>query len=114
MGPRAFQVATEPLDCAALSATQDLGVARRTDGLHDLEDTLAHAIFTYLGVGAHQLKRLALDSGGHFLLERRAPFAEALAVADRHRPAGQRIGRHLVEEVRHRYVEHLGELVEPA
>src|SRR5262249_39950092 len=62
----------------------------------------------------HQLQRLALDQGILLLLERRAGFAEALAAAARHRPARQRIRRHLVEEVRHRYIQHLGELIEAA
>src|SRR5829696_6874997 len=99
---------------AALWAVQHLGVAGRADGLDHLEDALADAAFADLVVGAHQLQRLALDQRILLLLERRAGLAEALAAAARHRPARQRVGRHLVEEVRNRHVEHLGELVKPA
>ena len=48
------------------------------------------------------------------LRERCAGLAEALAATARHGPARERVGWHLVEEVRHRYVQHLGELVKPA
>src|SRR5215212_4891863 len=99
---------------ARLTAAQHLGIARHTHGLDHLEDALANAAFTDLVVGAHQLERLALDQRILLLLERRAGLAEALATAARHRPARQSVGRHLVEEVRHRHVEHLGELVKPA
>src|SRR5215216_7688557 len=103
-----------PCGLLALTAAQHLGVAGRADGLDHLEDALADAAFADLVVGAHQLERLALDQRILLLLERRAGLAEALAAAARHRPARQRVGRHLVEEVRHRHVEYLGELVKPA
>src|SRR5919109_1245540 len=91
----------------ALAAAQHLGMACRTYGLDHFEDALAHAAFADLVVGAHQLERLALDQRILLLLERRAGLAEALAAAARHRPARQGVGGHLVEEVRHRHVEHL-------
>src|SRR6185312_6564885 len=103
-----------PPDLAALAAAQDLGVAGGADGLDHLEDALAHAVFADLVVGPHQLQRLALDQRILFLLERRGGLAEALLAAARHRPAGERVGGHLVEEIGHRHVEHLGELEQPA
>src|SRR6476661_4588774 len=90
-------------------------MARRTHRLYHLEDALAHAALADLVVGAHQLERLALDQRILLLLERRGRLAEtALAAAARHRPAGERVGGHLVEEIRHRHVEHLGELEQAA
>src|SRR5215471_618672 len=99
---------------AALATAQNLGVARRTHGLHHLEDALAHAAFADLVVGANQLERLTLDQRILLLLEGCAGLAEALAPAARHRTSRQSVRRHLVEEVRHRHIENLGELVEPA
>src|SRR5580765_7963673 len=90
-------------------------MARRAHRLHHLEDALAYAALANLVVGAHQLERLALDQRILFLLERRGSLAEtALAAATRHRPAGERVGGHLVEEIRYRHVEHLGELEQAA
>lgn len=76
-------------------------------------DALAHLGLTDLVVGPHQFEGLALDQRVFFLLERRAGLAEALAPAARHRPAGQRVGWHFVEEIRHGYIEDLGELEQP-
>src|SRR5260370_13576652 len=89
-------------------------MAGRAHRLDHLEDALAHPRLADLVVGPHQLQRLALDQRILLLLERRAGLAEALAPATRHRPAGQRVGRHLVEEVGHRHIQDLGKFVEPA
>src|SRR5258708_31996698 len=99
---------------AAFSTPQDLGMAGGAHRLDHLEDALAHPRLANLVVSAHQLQRLALDQRILLLLERRGGLAEALAAAARHRPAGERIRRHLVEEIRHGHIEHLGELEEAA
>src|SRR6266567_6401785 len=85
---------------AALSTPQDLGMAGGTHRLDHLEDALAHPRLANLVIGPHELERLALDQRILLLLEGRGGLAEAaLAAAARHRPAGERIGRHLVEEI---------------
>ena len=95
-----------PSPSAALATAQGLGMAGGPDGLDHLEHALAHPGFADFVVGADQFEGLALDQRVLFLLERSAGLAEAaLAAASRHRPSGQRIGRHFVEEVRHRHVE---------
>src|SRR5258707_14527350 len=99
---------------APLAPTQHFGVAGGSHSLDHLENALAHAALTDLVVGAHQLERLALDEGVLLLLERRAGLPEALSAAARHRAARKRVGRHFVEEIRHRHIQHLGELEEPA
>src|SRR5262245_6404729 len=115
LAPQRQSVASGSLGGFPLFTTaQHLGMTCRTHGLDHLEDALAHAAFTDLVVGAHQLQRLALDQRILLLLERRAGLAEALAAAPRHRAARQRVGRHLVEEIGHRHIEDLGELEEPA
>src|SRR5258708_15134358 len=83
-------------------------------GLGPPEDSVGHAVLADRVVGAGQVQGLALDQRILFLLERRAGLAEALAPTTRHRPAGQRVGRHLVEEIRHRNVQYLGEFEQPA
>src|SRR5216683_527781 len=110
--PYALFVTKGPL--APFAAAQNLGMAGGAHGLDHLEDALAHAGLADLVVGAHQFQGLALDQRILFLLERRAGLAEALAPTTRHRPAGQRVGRHLVEEIRHRNVQYLGEFEQPA
>src|SRR4029077_6845265 len=109
--PHVLFVTKGPL--ASFAAAQNLGMAGRSHGLDHLEDALAHPGFADLVVGAHQFEGLALDQRVLFLLERRASFAEALAPTTRHRPAGQRVGRHLVEEIGYRDVLYLGKLQQP-
>src|ERR1700759_1421067 len=99
---------------AALAAAQHFGMAGCAHGLDHLEDALADTALPDLVVGAHQLERLALDQRILLLLERGGGLAEALLAAARHRPAGERVRWHLVEEVRDRHVEHLGELEQAA
>src|SRR5258708_39580239 len=99
---------------APLAPAQHFGVAGGSHGLDHLENALAHATLANLVVGAHQLERLALDEGVLLLLERRAGLTEALSAAARHRAARKCVGRHFVEEIRHRHIQHLGELEEPA
>src|SRR5262245_55159171 len=89
-------------------------MAGRTHRLDHLEDALANTGLADLVVSPHQFQRLALDERILFLFERCASFTEGLATATRHGPAGQRVGRHLLEEVRHRNIEYLGELEKPA
>src|SRR5688500_17516373 len=108
------RLAGNVLELSLLAAAQRFGMAGGACSLDHLEDTLAHAALANLVVGADQLERLALDQGVLFLLERRAGLAETLAAPTRHRPARERVGGHLVEEVRHRHVQDLGELKEPA
>src|SRR6266851_2815085 len=110
--PYALFVTKGPL--APFAAAQNLGMAGSPHGLDHLEDALAHAGFANLVVGPHQFQGLALDQRILFLLERRAGLAEALATTTRHGPDGQRVGRHLVEEIRHRDVQYLGEFEQPA
>src|SRR3979409_2107379 len=110
--PYALFVTKGPL--APFAAAQNLGMAGGPHGLDHLEDALAHAGFADLVVGPHQFQGLALDQRILFLLERRAGLAEALATTTRHGPAGQRVGRHLVEEIGDRNIQYLGELEQPA
>src|SRR5690242_9002982 len=85
---------------AAFSPSQDLGMAGGPHRLDHLEDALAHATLANFVIGAHQFERLALDQRILLLLERRRRLAEAaLAAAARHRPPGQRVRGHLVEEI---------------
>src|SRR5258708_11908595 len=99
---------------AAFSTPQDLGMAGGAHRLDHLEDALAHPRLADLVVGAHQFQRLALDQRILFPLERRTGLAEALAPATGHWPAGQRVGRHFVEEIGHRHIQYLGEFEQPA
>src|SRR5215472_6825949 len=88
-------------------------MAGGTYRLDHLKDALAHPRLAYLVVGPHQFQRLALDQRILLLLERRGGLAETLTAAARHRPSGEGVRRHLIEEIGHRHVEHLGELEQP-
>src|SRR5262245_51813613 len=66
------------LSRALLVASQDFGVACRTERLDHLEDAPADAGLADLVVSPHQLQRLSLDQRILFLLERCGGLAEVL------------------------------------
>src|SRR5260370_35411904 len=95
---------------ATLAAAQDLGVAGGAYRLDHLEDALAHSRFADLVVSPHQPERLALDQRILLLFEGRGRLAKTLPPATRHRPSGQSIRGHPVEEDGQRHVDPFGEL----
>jgi hypothetical protein len=74
--------------------------------LDHLADLLAHVLVADLVVGAHQLQRFpSLCS---------SPPPVALSLAGRFCVSQRTARAHLLEEERHRHIEHLGEFEEPA